>query len=86
MFKILDELDQTNITSLISLHDMKMARDHFEQVMLINQELIKFGTPQDIFQSDVLAQAYQSHIHFVRDEDGQLAISDMCCEEGDEST
>lgn len=85
IFNILDELDQSPITTMISLHDMKMARERFEKVMLINQKILGFGSAEEVFNSQALLDAYQSHIHFIADKDGQLAISDMCCpdKEGD---
>jgi len=83
IFTILDQLDQSPITTLVSLHDMKMARERFEKVMLINQKILGFGAAEEVFNSQALRDAYQSHLHFIADKDGQLAISDMCCPEED---
>jgi len=79
IFDILDKLEESKITTLVSLHDMKIAREHFEKVMLINKKLLGYGDPQEVFSSQALIDAYQSHLHFVKGEDGQLAVSDMCC-------
>ena len=81
IFTILDKLKEKKITTLVSLHDMKMARDHFHQVMLINKKLMGFGDPEEVFNSKALAEAYQSHLHFIPSENGKLALSDMCCNE-----
>jgi manganese/iron transport system ATP-binding protein len=83
IFTILDKLKEKDITSLVSLHDMKMARDHFHRVMLINKRLMGFGRPEEVFNSKALAEAYQSHLHFIPAKDGKLALSDMCCNDED---
>jgi len=85
IFDILDKLEESKITTLVSLHDMKIAREHFEKVMLINKKLLGYGDPQEVFSSQALIDAYQSHLHFVKGEDGQLAVSDMCCPDEENS-
>jgi manganese/iron transport system ATP-binding protein len=82
---ILDKLAEKKVTSLISLHDMKMARENFNTVLLINKSIRGFGAPESVFSSQALAEAYASHLHFVADEGGQIAVSDMCCKHGDDN-
>ena len=84
IFKILENLDRNKIATLVSLHDLNMARTHFKKVMLINKKLLGFGDPQKVFSSDALAEAFRSHLHFVESGDGQLAVSDMCCPDEDD--
>lgn len=83
IFKILENLDQNKIATLVSLHDLNMARTHFKKVMLINKKLLGLGDPQQVFSSEALTEAFRSHLHFVDSGDGQLAISDMCCPDED---
>ena len=45
MFRILDELHQDRITIMVSTHDLNMAADRFDTVMLINRSLVAFGPP-----------------------------------------
>mgnify|MGYP003775404019 CR=1 FL=1 len=84
IFKILENLDQSKITTLVSLHDLNLAREHFKKVMLINEKLLGFGNPKEVFSSEALADAFRSHLHFVDTNDGQLAVSDMCCPDEDD--
>ncbi len=86
IFKILENLDQSKIATLISLHDLNIARSHFKKVMLINEELLGFGDPKKVFSSEALAGAFQSHLHFVDTTEGQLAVSDMCCPDEDNAS
>ena len=85
IFKILENLDQSKIATLVSLHDLNIARSHFKKVMLINEKLLGFGDPQQVFSSEALAGAFRSHLHFVDTSDGLLAVSDMCCPDEDDT-
>ena len=82
---ILDHIDQKDITILVSLHDLSIARKRFTNVILLNREIISIGHPDTVLNSENLANAFQSHLHFYPEEDGHLAVSDMCCHTGEES-
>ena len=81
IFEILDGLGQQGVTVLIAMHDLKLATDRFEQVMLINRRLIGYGKPTDIFTPERLVAAYGGHLHLVSAGDELLALSDTCCDE-----
>ena len=81
IFEILDGLGQQGVTVLIAMHDLKLATDRFEQVMLINRRLIGYGKPTDIFTPERLVAAYGGHLHLVGAGDELLALSDTCCDE-----
>ena len=42
---ILDDLRENRVTVLVALHDLKMASEHFEAVLLLNHEMIGMGSP-----------------------------------------
>jgi len=81
IFEILDGLGQQGVTVLIAMHDLKLATDRFEQVMLLNRSLIGYGKPTDIFTPERLVAAYGGHLHLVGAGDELLALSDTCCDE-----
>ncbi|OGO69688.1 MAG: manganese ABC transporter ATP-binding protein [Chloroflexi bacterium RBG_19FT_COMBO_56_12] len=81
IFEILDGLGQQGVTVLIAMHDLKLATDRFEQVMLLNRRLIGYGKPTDIFTPERLVAAYGGHLHLVGAGDELLALSDTCCDE-----
>jgi len=81
IFEILDGLGQQGVTVLIAMHDLKLATDRFEQVMLLNRRLIGYGKPTDIFTPERLVAAYGGHLHLVSAGDELLALSDTCCDE-----
>ena len=84
IFEILDGLGQQGVTVLIAMHDLKLATDRFEQVMLLNRRLIGYGKPTDIFTPERLVAAYGGHLHLVGAGDELLALSDTCCDEATE--
>jgi ABC-type Mn2+/Zn2+ transport system ATPase subunit len=64
------------------MHDLKMAAERFDRVMLLHQHLLGLGTPEEVFQPEKLVEAYGGHLHLIATNDGMLALSDSCCDEG----
>lgn len=79
---ILETLQTQNVTFMISMHDLRLAAEQFNRVMLLNKELLGFGPPEEIFVRDLLLDAYQGHLHFVEGEFDTLAVGDDCCDGG----
>jgi ABC-type Mn2+/Zn2+ transport system ATPase subunit len=79
VFGILDRLQQQHVTILISLHDLKMAAERFDRVMLLNHQMLGLGVPEDVLTPENLVPAYGGHLHLVSTEDGALALGDTCC-------
>ena len=83
VFSILDRLQQQNVTVLVSLHDLKMAAQRFDRVMLLNHKMLGIGTPEDVLTPENLTAAYGGHLHLVPTEEGALALGDTCCGDHD---
>lgn len=83
LFHILDELQTRDVTVLVAMHDLKMAAQRFDRVMLINRQLLGLGAPEEVFITENLLHAYGGHLHFISTEDGALALGDTCCDEGE---
>ena len=84
IFQVLDELRLRGVTVLVAMHDLQLAADRFDRVMLLNVRLIGLGKPDQVFSSENLVEAYGGHLRLVQIEDGVLVIEDTCCGEGDE--
>lgn len=84
IFRILDNLRELQVTVMISLHDLKMASERFEAVMLLNNRLLGFGAPANVITSENLMAAYGDMLHLVKDEGGFHALGDTCCKGGEE--
>jgi len=83
IFRILEMLQQIKVTVMIAMHDLKLASEKFDKVLLINRKMIGIGIPEEVFVPEKLALAYGSHLRMLTTKDGMLVIEDTCCEEGD---
>ncbi|MCP4519883.1 MAG: metal ABC transporter ATP-binding protein [Delftia sp.] len=67
---ILEQLRQRDVTVLVALHDLQLAAERFELVMLLNHQLLGFGPPAQVFEAEKLNLAYGGHLHLLRQGDG----------------
>ncbi|MFN2146984.1 MAG: metal ABC transporter ATP-binding protein [Anaerolineales bacterium] len=80
----LDTLHTMGITVLIATHDLQLAAERFDLVMLLNRRLISFGKPDEALSEKALLSAYGGHLHVVPDEKGSILLTDTCCDGDDE--
>lgn len=83
IFNILDLLRARGLTVLVSTHDLQLAADRFDRLMLLRRRIIGFGRAAEVLTPANLRQAYGSHMTVIAAAEGALALSDTCCE-GDE--
>lgn len=81
IFAILDQLKAQNVTVLVSLHDLQMAARRFDEVMLLNKQMLGIGDPEVVLAPEKLMTAYDGLLHLVPTDDGVLALGDTCCGE-----
>ncbi|MBT3313346.1 MAG: metal ABC transporter ATP-binding protein [Anaerolineae bacterium] len=80
IFGILDELRKRDVTLLVSLHDLKMASERFDKVMLLNKHLLAIGLAEDALSPENLIAAYGGSLQLIPAKEGTLALSDTCCD------
>jgi manganese/iron transport system ATP-binding protein len=80
VFHIMDELRRRGVTAMVATHDLNLAAEQFDRVMLLNGTLLGIGHPDDVFTPDRLQLAYSGHLHLIPTESGMMALSDTCCE------
>ena len=83
IFATLDELKREGVAIMVAMHDLNLAAERFDQVMLLNRRLIDFGLPQEVFTRASLLEAYGGNVHLLPEGEGML-IADTCCEGGEE--
>ena len=71
------------MTVLVSTHDLQLAADRFDRLMLLRRRIISFGPAAEVLTPTNLRQAYGSHMTVITAPEGMLALNDTCCE-GDE--
>ncbi|MEI5906305.1 metal ABC transporter ATP-binding protein [Bacillus spongiae] len=65
--KILKELTDHGKTVIVVHHDLSKANDYFNQLILLNKELISFGEVSEVFQSDIIERAYKGQFAFMKE-------------------
>jgi ABC-type Mn2+/Zn2+ transport system ATPase subunit len=73
--EMLANLKKDCVTVLVSTHDLSMASERFEQVLLLNRRVIAMGRPEHVFTNENLADAFGSLVY---QKDG-LVVVDQCC-------
>jgi ABC-type Mn2+/Zn2+ transport system ATPase subunit len=81
VFRILQELRNHQVTVMIATHDLGMAAERFDRVMLLNASLMGFGSPEEVFTEERLKSAYGGHLQMIETEDGLILLDDSCCDE-----
>ena len=76
---LLDELRSRQVTVMVSTHDLNMAAQRFEQVLLINHRLIAIGEPREVFRSENLRAAFSGQVLFLPETEGGAIVIDQCC-------
>ena len=74
--RLLDHLQEQQVTAIVSTHDLNLAASRFDLVLLLNHRLIAFGTPQEVFTKENLAQAFGNSLLVM---DGGMMLVDECC-------
>lgn len=72
---LIEELHRQDVTVLVSTHDLNMAAERFENVLLLNHRLIGFGSPDEVLTSDKIKEAFGSKVLFIN---GAVVV-DECC-------
>jgi len=80
IFEILEQLKGQGVSVLVATHDLNLAAERFDRVMLLNRRMIAMGTPDQVLTQSNLVQAYGGHLHPVQGESGLLVLTDTCCE------
>jgi manganese/iron transport system ATP-binding protein len=83
IFGILEKLRQRRVTVLVATHDLNLAAERFDRLMLLNRRIIGFGQADEVFTPELLGQAYGGQMRLVQTANGLVALSDTCCEGGE---
>jgi ABC-type Mn2+/Zn2+ transport system ATPase subunit len=76
ILKILDEMKSRGVTVLFATHDLDLAAEHFDRILLLNRGLVAYGTREQVLTSANLHAAYGGHVQVVETEAGRVAIGD----------
>jgi ABC-type Mn2+/Zn2+ transport system ATPase subunit len=80
IFAILDSLREERMTILVSTHDLHLAAERFDRLMLLRHALLGFGAPAQVLTAGNLQRAYGAHMTVIDTPSGVMALSDTCCD------
>jgi manganese/iron transport system ATP-binding protein len=81
IFAILDGLREDEVTTMVATHDLNMAAERFDRVMLLNRQIVAFDVPTAVLQPNYLLQAYGGHMHIIGTGSEAVMLMDDCCGE-----
>jgi ABC-type Mn2+/Zn2+ transport system ATPase subunit len=80
IFQVWDLLQENGVTVMVATHDLNLAADTFDQVMLLNQKMVAFGPPPSVLTSANLLKAYGGHLHVLSETGEGVVLVDDCCD------
>ena len=80
IFRVLEELRQRGVTAMVATHDLNLAAERFDRVMLLNIRLLGLGQPEEVFTPERLQAAYGGHLRLIQTSEGLMMVGDTCCE------
>ncbi|WP_139367512.1 metal ABC transporter ATP-binding protein [Bacillus alkalicellulosilyticus] len=72
---ILKDLKENHKTVFVVHHDLSKVEQYFDQIMLVNKELIAYGNVKDTFTLDLLGKTYKGQIKMFQNKDQMMVVS-----------
>jgi manganese/iron transport system ATP-binding protein len=76
LLDLLDTLKTQNVTVMVATHDLDQAARHFDRIMLLNHQIVAFGTADKVLQTENLLSAYGGRLKV--DPKGTMLVDDCC--------
>lgn len=70
----LDDLNRDGMTIILCTHDLGLAFSRFDRVMALRQQIIAYGTAQEVYKPEILARLYGGQI--ATWQDGKIVLVD----------
>ena len=76
LLALIAELGRRGVTVMVATHDLDIAAENFDRVMLLNHRLVGIDKPAKLFTPERIVEAFGGVVHANA---GQLAFHDTCC-------
>jgi len=73
--ELLEQLKGQKVTVLVSTHDLSMAAERFEAILLLNRVVIAYGSAADVFKAANIRRAFGGQVLQLED----TIVVDQCC-------
>lgn len=78
LLDLIARLGQGGVTVMVATHDLNIAAEHFDRVMLLNRKLVGLGRPADLFTPEKIVAAFGGAAT-VQTSGGPVLVHDGCC-------
>lgn len=82
---ILEELRSRRVTVLFATHDLELAAERFDRILLLNRKCIAYGPPAEVLTPQNLAAAYGGHMQVLDTASGRVLVGDSGGHHGHEA-
>ena len=79
ILRILGSLGERGVAVILATHDLGLAGERFERMILLNRRIVGIGRPAEVLTPAKLQEAYGSQLRLVQTPEGLLVLSDTCC-------
>ena len=77
LFSLLDDLSEQGVTVLFATHDLNLAAERFERILLLNRRLVAYGPPKEVLSAENLSAAYGGQVQVLKTDEGPVLVGDM---------
>ncbi|MEM8862440.1 MAG: metal ABC transporter ATP-binding protein [Chloroflexota bacterium] len=63
VLEVLEEVSNSGVTIVMVTHDLTIAQQHFDEIVLLNKELVAAGPAEKTLTADTLRHAYSGHLY-----------------------
>lgn len=64
---LLQELRDQGKTVVVIHHDLSKANDYFDQLLLLNKNVVQYGSPREVLRTENILKAYNREMSFLRE-------------------
>lgn len=79
--RLLEDMHQQEVTVMVSTHDLNMASQRFEKVLMLNRRMIAYGLPEHVFSPELVKIAFGERVMMLN---GAMIVDECCPAEGNE--
>lgn len=76
IINLLRQLRNEGKTVFVVHHDLSKVEQYFDQLLLINKELIEFGAVKKVYQPEILSKTYKGSIQLFGANENMMVVSD----------
>jgi manganese transport system ATP-binding protein len=74
MIRLLRQMRDQGKTLFVVHHDLSKVEDYFDSLLLLNKKMLGFGKNEDVFQAELVSQAYEGNVATLPSNSGIVVV------------